>query len=147
MPLSETFEVPQSRNEAILQNMLGANNVLSEPMSREEKLLTDILENGGGSSSGSGSGVLVADLVQNESTFRLSKTWKEIRDAAVAGSCIFLRMMVDNPDNFSIQFIPVEAVGNRSGVYMVFADEDVFSTDTPDGYPSRSGGDDEPVQY
>ena len=42
------FDEPQSRSEAILQNMLGASNVLTEPESRLEELLTAILESGGG---------------------------------------------------------------------------------------------------
>lgn len=37
------FEAPQSRNEAILQNILGANNELSDPMSRIEALLIQLL--------------------------------------------------------------------------------------------------------
>lgn len=41
------FEEPQSRNEAILQNILGADNELPEPQSRVEELLQDILEQGG----------------------------------------------------------------------------------------------------
>lgn len=44
------FGAPQSRIEAILQNMLGANNVLAEPESRNEELLLQILEQGGGGS-------------------------------------------------------------------------------------------------
>lgn len=44
-----TFDAPQSRNEAILQNILGANNVLGEPQSRIEALLMQILDQGGGS--------------------------------------------------------------------------------------------------
>ena len=43
---SNEFGEPQSRNEAILQNMLGANNVLVKPQSRIETLLQDILEQG-----------------------------------------------------------------------------------------------------
>lgn len=43
------MQPPQSRTEAILQNMLGANNVLEPPQSREEYLLQQILEQGGGS--------------------------------------------------------------------------------------------------
>lgn len=39
-------EAPQSRNEAILQNILGEENVLQEPQSRIEELLTEILEHG-----------------------------------------------------------------------------------------------------
>ena len=37
------FEQPESRNEAILQNMLGANNELLEPVSRIEALLLQLL--------------------------------------------------------------------------------------------------------
>lgn len=38
------FENPQSRNEAILQNMLGADNQLGEPLSRIEALLMQVLQ-------------------------------------------------------------------------------------------------------
>lgn len=38
------FENPQSRNEAILQNILGADNNLSAPQSRIETLLLALLE-------------------------------------------------------------------------------------------------------
>ena len=39
------FESPQSRNEAILQNMLGADNPLpEEPLSRIEVLLMQVLQ-------------------------------------------------------------------------------------------------------
>ena len=33
----------KSRNEKIIENMLGAENELEEPKSRNEKLLTDLL--------------------------------------------------------------------------------------------------------
>lgn len=45
---------PESRNEAILQNMLGADNEILPPVSRIEKLLIDLLEElqkGGGGGS------------------------------------------------------------------------------------------------
>lgn len=42
--MSESFGAPQSRNEAILQNMLGANNELLPPESRIEVLLQLLLE-------------------------------------------------------------------------------------------------------
>lgn len=48
--MSEEFETPRSRVEAILQNMLGAENVLPPPQSRIEYYLQKILEEGGGSS-------------------------------------------------------------------------------------------------
>ena len=38
------FGSPESRNEAILQNMLGAENPLGEPLSRIEALLMQLLE-------------------------------------------------------------------------------------------------------
>lgn len=47
--MSDLFESPGSRNEAILQNMLGANNPLEPPGSRIEDLLQQLLEEGGGS--------------------------------------------------------------------------------------------------
>ena len=42
------FNKPQSRNEAILQNMLGAQNELEPPQSRIEELLLELLNSGGG---------------------------------------------------------------------------------------------------
>lgn len=47
-----SFDEPLSRQEAILQNMLGAINVLEPPQSREEVLLQAILESGGGGGGG-----------------------------------------------------------------------------------------------
>lgn len=41
----------QSRTENILENMLGASNPIPEPQSREETLLKQILESGGGGGS------------------------------------------------------------------------------------------------
>lgn len=47
--MSEEFETPRSRVEAILQNMLGAENVLPPPQSRIEYYLQKILEEGSSS--------------------------------------------------------------------------------------------------
>lgn len=52
-----TFGAPQSRIEAILQNILGANNALGQPQSRNEELLMQILEQGIG-----GGGVESSDV-------------------------------------------------------------------------------------
>ena len=54
-----SFESPQSRSEAILQNILGADNELEPPQSRVEELLQQILETGGGG----GEGVTPAAIV------------------------------------------------------------------------------------
>ena len=43
------FDSPQSRNEAILQNILGADNELLPPESRIETLLQQLLASLGGS--------------------------------------------------------------------------------------------------
>lgn len=43
-----SFETPESRNEAILQNILGANNNLLPPESRIETLLQLLLQELGG---------------------------------------------------------------------------------------------------
>lgn len=42
------FDAPQSRNEAIVQNILGANNELQAPESRMETLLQEVLGKLGG---------------------------------------------------------------------------------------------------
>lgn len=47
--MAEVFEAPESRNEAILQNMLGEDNELLAPESRIEVLLQALLQKLGGS--------------------------------------------------------------------------------------------------
>ena len=72
------FDEPQSRNEAILQNMLGADNELGEPESRIESLLMqllDMLQNQ------TGSGITYANLTYDGSTWELDKTYTEIKNA------------------------------------------------------------------
>lgn len=62
------FEKPQSREEAILQNMLGANNVLEPAQSRIEALLLEILETGGGGGGGTTNYEHLNNLPQINST-------------------------------------------------------------------------------
>ena len=45
--MANTHDKPQSRVEAILQNMLGENNELQPPQTRVEELLLELLEQGG----------------------------------------------------------------------------------------------------
>ena len=71
-----SFDAPQSRNEAILQNMLGADNALEPPQSRIEDLLQQILESGGG-----GGGVTpaaVAAAIGNMTQEQLSQVLEDI---------------------------------------------------------------------
>ena len=46
--MANNFDTPQSRNEAILQNILGADNTLLPPESRIETLLLALLQQLGG---------------------------------------------------------------------------------------------------
>ena len=127
------FEPYQSRSEAILQNMLGANNELEPPQSREEALLQQILDKGGGSplppvTSSDNGKVLGVDNGQwgatenlpvisyNESTYYCTFTeaqaayMKSGKPFVVRGSiCIF------NP-NFSTNYPAVIMSNSRTGV-------------------------------
>ena len=47
--MADEYGAPQSRNEAILQNMLGENNELEAPQSRIEVLLLALLDKLSGS--------------------------------------------------------------------------------------------------
>lgn len=64
------FDAPQSRNEAILQNVLGADNPLGEPLSRIEALLMQLLETvktiEGWSEAASLAGKTLLEVVENE---------------------------------------------------------------------------------
>lgn len=61
--MANEFDAPQSRNEAILQNILGADNTLLEPESRIETLLQLLLEE----LEGGGSSVVVDDALSSTS--------------------------------------------------------------------------------
>lgn len=58
------FEAPESRNEAILQNILGADNTLLPPESRIETLLQLLLEE----LEGGGGGTVVVDSALSDSS-------------------------------------------------------------------------------
>ena len=78
----------QSRTENILENMLGASNPIPEPQSREETLLKQILESGGGGSK------YTETTLYNPSTF----------DTFIMGSDIILSDNADNYDEIRIYF-------------------------------------------
>jgi hypothetical protein len=42
--MGKNYDAPQSRNEAILQNILGEDNELLPPFSRIETLLLDLMD-------------------------------------------------------------------------------------------------------
>ena len=81
--MSHDFGEPQSRNEAILQNMLGADNELGEPQSRIEELLMEILEQGGGGGGGGEDKVFVATVNVTAEA--------ELREALAADKVILIK--------------------------------------------------------
>lgn len=88
------FEAPQSRNEAILQNMLGATNTLQPPQSRIEALLTQLLNSGGG-----GGGALIVEVVPGEGAgeILMDKTAQEIYDAMTSGTPVYCKYADGTP--------------------------------------------------
>lgn len=72
-----SFDKPGSRNEAILQNMLGAENVLKPPQSRIEDLLWQLLEQGGGGSADV-TPAAVAAAIGNMTQEQLSQVLEDI---------------------------------------------------------------------
>ena len=69
------FDAPQSPIEAILQNMLGANNVLREPQSRNEALLLQILDamqHGGGDVTAQAVLAAILDMTEVQATAALA---------------------------------------------------------------------------
>ena len=64
------FETPESRNEAILQNMLGADNTLLPPESRIETLLLALLGKLGGS--GNNTEVEIAYKILNKENIEIT---------------------------------------------------------------------------
>ena len=81
-----SFDTPQSRTEAILQNMLGANNMLAPAQSREEFLLLALLEQGGGG--GSGMEKFTCTFTLSGSTLVCDKTFAQITAARTAGKYV-----------------------------------------------------------
>lgn len=65
-----SFEAPQSRNEAILQNILGADNNLPAPESRIETLLIALLNQLGGG--GDDSEVEIAYKILNKENIAIT---------------------------------------------------------------------------
>lgn len=79
---------------------------------------------------GSGNWLVVNEIYDsNNDTTTLDKTWQEIYDAF---PMVYVYV---NEDSFNGKVI-IMTVGNESGNYMIDAGFN-FSTDSPNGYPSR----------
>lgn len=75
------FLEPLSANEAILQNMLGAENELREPESRIEELLLELLEQGG--TGGEVTPASVANAISNMSGTQKEYTRENLDVSAI----------------------------------------------------------------
>ena len=84
------LDPPQSRVEAILQNMLGANHELEPPQSREEALLQQILEQGGSGGGTTPTGTKNISITQN------GTTTENVADYASAS----ISVNVPNPNSY-----------------------------------------------
>ena len=82
---------PQSRNERILMNMLGATYDLDDPQSRIEYLLIEILNNGGGGGSGDVSGVKGA----LENAFRKGNVTLALQNLATVDNGIYFDQLTN----------------------------------------------------
>ena len=133
-----TFDAPQSPIEAILQNMLGANNTLREPQSRNEALLLQILDamqHGGGDVTAQAVLAALQDMDEEEAAAALDALGGVSRDEI--GSVFTIRGSVA-----TVADLP--ATGNAIGdVYYVEAVQAgyvwITSTTYPDGYWEELG--------
>lgn len=86
----------QSRNEAILRAIIDGTGTsgLESPQSRIEALLYELMDKidqGGGS----GGGGLVVTATEENGSFVLDKTWKEIHDAIASGQNVSMLLSAD----------------------------------------------------
>ena len=70
----------ESRVESILENMLGASNVLEPPQSRVEALLQEVAKESGE--------IYIVNIKNNNNTYTADKTFSEIDDANDKGKFI-----------------------------------------------------------
>lgn len=85
------FAEPQSRNEAILQNCLGADNDLGEPQSRIEELLMELLD---ALSGGTGS-AFVINFSLSHGVYSADKTFAEVEAAIEDGKICIVKYSND----------------------------------------------------
>lgn len=87
--MSEVFEAPQSRIEAILQNMLGADNEILPPFSRNEILLLKIAGMLGN---------IENDVANKQDNLFNSTKWKKLGDYTLSGDVAIDTLTITIPD-------------------------------------------------
>ena len=86
--MGKNHDDPLSKTEAILQNMLGEENELTEPVSRTEALLMEIMEQGGGG----GAESFVVEFSPSGSTVTTQTSIANIIAAANAGKIVQVKL-------------------------------------------------------
>ena len=135
-----------SRLQVFLAKIAGKDvsiSTLTPPVaiSEEEKLMLEIadridtIEEGGG---GGGAAALIVNGSDDAEVVALDKTWKEIKDAFIAGTSILIHYAdTDEADNL---YALVNGIANYSGQYYVYVNSaingvDSFTTLSENGYP------------
>lgn len=100
--MAEEFRTPQSANEALLQNILGAENEIREPQSVTEYYLKKIWEEGTG-----GGDFFIVTIDVSDSPFTSDKNYQEINDAIESGKIVVGKIT-----------IPFDSSGHKSTIYL-----------------------------
>ena len=90
-------------------------------------------------SAGSGQNIFIVDIIYEDSSDRLDKTWQEIYDAADAGALVLLRNKHDGEIFFNYWVSDIAGEGSWYAVYAYnFLNSSTiqFETTTANGYPS-----------
>lgn len=127
------FETPQSQNEALLKNIIGANNAILPPESRNEKLLQAILGVEGmepelppqsriekllyliylqGEGGGGGAEPFIANYSKEENKTICDKTYSEIVEAIAAGKTVIAKYIYEIEDGIDGDQIYTEIYTN-----------------------------------
>lgn len=105
------FPEPIARNEAILQNMLGADNELLPPMSRIETLLIalkDAIEDR--------FAPMVLTAPEEDNSVTITADIKDIYEAAKSGRTVFLDVVKN--ENYVARYLLTEARKLSSDIYI-----------------------------
>lgn len=89
---------------------------------------------GSDGSDGSGGTVVVGEVFQDEETL-LDVTWVEIFEAMESGKIVMLVGTADTDDGVYVRQAFATAAVASEGVFFVYFGENMYGTDSPEGYP------------
>ena len=116
---------PQSRNEVLLMNMLGATYEVEEPQSRIEYLLKEILEQGGGGGTGDVSGVKGA----LESVFRKGNVTIALQNLVTVDNGIYFDQLTNILRGIQYPVLPTPEAAIAGRIYQYTgADADPYKS-------------------